>query len=122
MSADYGQIIKDGLWKNNGVLCMMLGLCPAMAMTGTATNGLGMGLATTVVMASSSLMVALLRNYVTHEVRLPTYILMVATNVTVVDMVMNAWLHELYKVLGLFIPLIVANCLPLARMEAFAAK
>ncbi|CAA7616353.1 electron transport complex subunit E [Magnetospirillum sp. SS-4] len=122
MSADYGQIVKDGLWKNNGVLCMMLGLCPAMAMTGTATNGLGMGLATTVVMASSSLMVALLRNYVTHEIRIPTYILMVATNVTVVDMVMNAWLHELYKVLGLFIPLIVANCLPLARMEAFAAK
>ncbi|WP_096704365.1 electron transport complex subunit E [Magnetospirillum sp. 15-1] len=122
MSASYGRIIKDGLWENNGVLCMLLGMCPTMAMTGTATNGLGMGLATAAVMAASNLMVAMFRNYVTHEVRIPVYILIVAANVTFVDLVMNAWMHELYKVLGLFIPLIVSNCLPLARLEAFAAK
>ncbi|KIL99055.1 Electron transport complex protein RnfE [Paramagnetospirillum magnetotacticum MS-1] len=122
MSASYGRIIKDGLWENNGVLCMLLGMCPTMAMTGTATNGLGMGLATAAVMAASNLMVAMFRNYVTHEVRIPVYILIVAANVTFVDLGMNAWMHELYKVLGLFIPLIVSNCLPLARLEAFAAK
>ena len=122
MSAKYGQIIKDGLWENNGVLCMLLGMCPTMAMTGTATNGFGMGIATAVVMAASNLMVAMFRNYVTHEVRIPVYILIVAANVTFVDLAMNAWMHELYKVLGLFIPLIVSNCLPLARLEAFAAK
>lgn len=122
MSATYGRIIKDGLWENNGVLCMLLGMCPTMAMTGTGTNGLGMGLATAVVMAASNLMVAMFRNYVTHEVRIPVYILIVAANVTFVDLGMNAWMHELYKVLGLFIPLIVSNCLPLARLEAFAAK
>ncbi len=122
MAASYGRIIKDGLWENNGVLCMLLGMCPTMAMTGTATNGLGMGLATAVVMAASNLMVAMFRKYVTHEVRIPVYILIVAANVTFVDLVMNAWMHELYKVLGLFIPLIVSNCLPLARLEAFAAK
>ena len=122
MAASYGRIVKDGLWENNGVLVMLLGMCPTMAMTGTATNGLGMGLATAAVMAASNLMVATFRNYVTHEVRIPVYILIVAANVTFVDLVMNAWMHELYKVLGLFIPLIVSNCLPLARLEAFAAK
>ncbi|ARJ65264.1 electron transport complex subunit RsxE [Magnetospirillum sp. ME-1] len=122
MSASYGRIVKDGLWENNGVLCMLLGMCPTMAMTGTGTNGFGMGIATAVVMAASNLMVAMFRNYVTHEVRIPVYILIVAANVTFVDLAMNAWMHELYKVLGLFIPLIVSNCLPLARLEAFAAK
>ncbi|CAA7625833.1 MULTISPECIES: electron transport complex subunit E [Magnetospirillum] len=122
MSTSYGRIVKDGLWDNNGVLCMLLGMCPTMAMTGTATNGFGMGIATAVVMAASNMMVAMFRNYVTHEVRIPVYILIVAANVTFVDLGMNAWMHELYKVLGLFIPLIVSNCLPLARLEAFAAK
>jgi electron transport complex protein RnfE len=122
MSMKYGQIVKDGLWENNGVLCMLLGMCPTMAMTGTATNGFGMGLATAAVMAASNLMVAMFRKYVTHEVRIPVFILIVAANVTLVDLIMNAWMHELYKVLGLFIPLIVSNCLPLARLEAYAAK
>lgn len=122
MSSDYRRIVKDGLWDNNGVLAMLLGLCPTMAMTTSATNGLGMGLATAVVMAASSLLVALFRNHITQEVRIPVYILIVAAMVTVVDLTMNAWMHELYKVLGLFIPLIVSNCLPLARLEAFAAK
>ncbi|MEN6629444.1 MAG: electron transport complex subunit E, partial [Sulfuricella sp.] len=113
---------RDGLWDNNGVFSMLLGMCPTMAMTTTATNGLGMGLATAVVMAASSLLVALFRNQITQEVRIPVYILIVAAMVTLVDLCMNAWMHELYKVLGLFIPLIVSNCLPLARLEAFAAK
>ncbi len=120
--ATYGTIARDGLWDNNGVFAMLLGMCPTMAMTTSATNGLGMGLATAVVMAASGLLVAMFRNYITTEVRIPVYILIVAAMVTVVDLGMNAWMHELYKVLGLFIPLIVSNCLPLARLEAFAAK
>jgi Na+-translocating ferredoxin:NAD+ oxidoreductase subunit E len=118
----YGRIVRDGLWENNGVLVMLLGMCPTMAMTATATNGFGMGLATAVVMAASSLMVATFRNYITREVRIPVYILIVAANVTFVDLAMNAYMHELYKVLGLFIPLIVSNCLPLARLESFASR
>jgi len=120
--SNYKTIIKDGLWDNNGVFSMLLGMCPAMAMTTSATNGFGMGLATAVVMAASSWLVAIFRNRITTEVRIPVYILIVAAMVTVVDLGMNAWMHELYKVLGLFIPLIVSNCLPLARLEAFAAK
>jgi Na+-translocating ferredoxin:NAD+ oxidoreductase subunit E len=122
MATQYGTIMRDGLWDNNGVLCMLLGMCPTMAMTTSATNGLGMGLATAVVMAASNLLVSVFRNQITQEVRIPVYILIVASMVTVVDLSMNAWMHELYKVLGLFIPLIVSNCLPLARLEAFAAK
>ena len=120
--SDYKTIVKDGLWDNNGVFSMLLGMCPTMAMTTSATNGFGMGLATAVVMAASSYLVAIFRNRISTEVRIPVYILIVAAMVTVVDLGMNAWMHELYKVLGLFIPLIVSNCLPLARLEAFAAK
>jgi electron transport complex protein RnfE len=122
MASDYKTIVKDGLWDNNGVFSMLLGMCPTMAMTTSATNGFGMGVATAVVMAASSYLVAVFRNRITQEVRIPVYILIVAAMVTVVDLAMNAWMHELYKVLGLFIPLIVSNCLPLARLEAFAAK
>jgi len=122
MTTRYGTIVRDGLWDNNGVLCMLLGMCPTMAMTTSATNGLGMGLATAAVMAASNLLVSLFRGAITQEVRIPVYILIVASMVTLVDLCMNAWMHELYKVLGLFIPLIVSNCLPLARLEAFASK
>jgi electron transport complex protein RnfE len=122
MTTDTKTIIKDGLWDNNGVLSMLLGMCPAMAMTTSATNGFGMGLATAAVMAASSLLVAAFRKRITQEVRIPVFILIVAAMVTLVDLAMNAFMHELYKVLGLFIPLIVSNCLPLARLEAFAAK
>lgn len=121
-SNQYSTIVKDGLWDNNGVFSMLLGMCPTMAMTTSATNGFGMGLATAVVMGASSYLVAVFRNQITTEVRIPVYILIVAAMVTLVDLAMNAWMHELYKVLGLFIPLIVSNCLPLARLEAFAAK
>ena len=122
MPSNYKTIIKDGLWDNNGVFSMLLGMCPTMAMTTSATNGFGMGLATAAVMAASSFLVAVFRKRITQEVRIPVYILIVAAMVTLVDLAMNAWMHELYKVLGLFIPLIVSNCLPLARLEAFAAR
>ena len=122
MTTQYKTIIRDGLWENNGVLSMLLGMCPSMAMTTSATNALGMGLATAAVMAASSMLVGMFRNQITQEVRIPVFILVVATMTTLVDLALNAWLHELYKVLGMFIPLIVSNCLPLARLEAFAAK
>jgi electron transport complex protein RnfE len=122
MATDYRSIARDGLWDNNGVFAMLLGMCPTMAMTTSATNGFGMGVATAVVMAASSLLVAVFRKAITQEVRIPVFILIVAAMVTLVDLAMNAFMHELYKVLGLFIPLIVSNCLPLARLEAFAAK
>ncbi|MCR4299022.1 MAG: electron transport complex subunit E [Gallionella sp.] len=120
--AEYRAIAREGLWDNNGVLTMMLGLCPAMAMTNSATNGLGMGLATAAVMTASTMLVSVFRNRFSQEVRIPVFVLIIATMVTVVDMCMNAWMHELYKVLGLFIPLIVVNCLPFARIEMFASK
>ena len=122
MSTSYGVIAKEGLWGNNVVFAQMLALCPLLAVTGTATNGLGMGLATTAVMIISGVSVALLRNAITPEVRIPAFVLIIAAIVTLVDMAMNAWLHELYKVLGLFIPLIVTNCAILGRAEAFASK
>lgn len=122
MATSYRTIIRDGLWDNNGVLCQMLGMCPTMAMTTSATNGLGMGLATAFVMATSNFLIAALRRYITREVRIPVYILIIAAMVTLVDLTLNAWMHELYKVLGLFIPLIVSNCLPLGRAEVFASK
>jgi len=122
MSTPYKDIMKDGLWSNNVVFAQLLALCPLLAVTGTATNGLGMGLATTAVMMATGLSVALLRNAITPEVRIPAFVLIIATVVTLVDMAMNAWLHELYKVLGLFIPLIVTNCAILGRAEAFAVK
>ena len=120
--AEYRTIAREGIWTNNGVLSMMLGLCPTMAMTNSATNGLGMGLATAAVMTASTLLVSLFRNHFSQEVRIPVFVLIIASMVTVVDMCMNAWMHELYKVLGLFIPLIVVNCLPFARIEMFASK
>ncbi|CAK0753477.1 SoxR (2Fe-2S) reducing system protein RsxE [Gammaproteobacteria bacterium] len=122
MATNYNQIIREGLWDNNGVFNMILGLCPTMAMTTSATNGFGLGLATAVTMIASNLLVSLLRGFITQEVRIPVYVVIVAAMVTVVDMMMNAWMHELYKILGLFIPLIVANCIQFARIEVFAAK
>lgn len=113
---------NDGLWDNNVVLSQMLALCPLMAVTTTAANGLGMGLATLVVMVASNLLVSAIRGIVTPQVRIPVFILMIAAMVTMVDMFLNAWMHELYKVLGLFIPLIVTNCAILGRVESFASR
>ncbi len=122
MKSDYKHILQDGLWSNNVVLSQMLALCPLLAVTATATNGLGMGLATLVVMVLSGLIISMLRNIMTAEIRIPVFVLIIATIVTLVDMIMNAWLHDLHKVLGLFVPLIVTNCAILGRAESFAFK
>ena len=122
MSMSYGIITRDGLWSNNVVFAQMLALCPLLAVTGTATNGLGMGIATTFVMISASIIISMLRGIISPEVRIPVFILLIAGTVTLVDLYMNAWLHDLYKVLGLFIPLIVTNCAILGRVESFASK
>tara|TARA_R110002094_G_scaffold98382_1_gene99054 strand:- start:5406 stop:6116 length:711 start_codon:yes stop_codon:yes gene_type:complete len=121
MSA-YSQIIKDGLWHNNVVFAQLLALCPLLAVTTTATNGLGMGLATTAVLTASNLLVSMSRSLLRAEVRIPIFVLLIATLVTLVDMLMNAWLHDLHRILGLFIPLIVTNCVILGRAEAFASR
>lgn len=118
----YSRITRDGLWDNNVVFAQTLGLCPTMAVTSTATNGLGMGLATTAVLIAANMLVSSVRHIVSDEVRIPVYIVIIATLVTLVDVSINAWAHDLYKVLGLYIALIVANCAVLGRAEAFAAK
>lgn len=118
----WGRIARDGLWGNNVVLAQMLALCPLLAVTGTATNGLGMGLATTAVMVASGLLISMLRGLITPEVRIPVFVLIIAVLVTLVDLGLNAWLHDLHKVLGLFIPLIVTNCAILGRAESFASR
>lgn len=119
---DYRRIMRDGLWDNNMVFAQMLALCPLLAVTGTATNGLGLGLASLVVLLLSNMVVALFRGIITPEVRIAVFVLLIAAIVTLVDMIMNAWLHELHKVLGLFIPLIVTNCAVLGRAESFASR
>jgi Na+-translocating ferredoxin:NAD+ oxidoreductase subunit E len=122
MSDHYGKIIKEGIWEQNVVFSQMLALCPAMAVTTSGTNGLGMGLATTAVLVVANILVSMIRHTVSSQVRIPVFVVLIATLVTIVDMAMNAWLHDLYKVLGLFIALIVVNCAILGRAEAFAVK
>ncbi len=119
---DYKRLTKDGLWSNNIVFAQLLALCPVMAVTGTATNGLGMGLATLFVLIASNLIVSSIRHFVSQAVRIPVYIVIIAALVTLTDMLINAYAYELYKVLGLFIALIVVNCAILGRAEAFASK
>ncbi|MFP4279052.1 MAG: electron transport complex subunit E [Halochromatium sp.] len=118
----YGALIGDGLWSNNQALVALLGLCPLLAVTTTATNGLGMGLATTTVIVLSNATVSLIRNLVRPEVRLPVFVLVIASFVTAVELTMQAQFYGLYLVLGLFIPLIVTNCAIIGRAEAFASK
>ena len=113
---------REGIWTNNIVFSQLLALCPLLAVTGTATNGLGMGIATIAVLVLSGVFVSMFRGVITPEVRIPDFVLIIASVVTLVDMTMNAWMHELYKVLGLFIPLIVTNCAILGRAESFASK
>ncbi len=115
-------IAGNGIWKQNSSIVQLLGLCPLLAVTTNAVNGIMLSLATIIVMAVANVAVASLRNFIPHEIRIPVFILIVAALVTVVDLLFNANLHELYLVLGIFIPLIVTNCIVLARVEAFAAK
>lgn len=122
MAANYRAIARNGLWDQNITFGQLLALCPMLAVTGTATNGLGMGLATMAVLVMSGAAVSLVRGAITPEIRIPAFVLVMACIVTVVDMALNAWLHDLHKVLGLFIPLIVTNCAVLGRAEAFASR
>lgn len=116
------QISKDGLWTNNPALVQLLGLCPLLAVTGTVVNALGLGLATMLVLVGSNLAVSLVRNYVPNAVRLPAFVMIIASYVTCTELLMQAYTYELYTVLGIFIPLIVTNCAILGRADAFAAK
>ena len=122
LSQDARDIIYNGLWKQNPGLVQILGMCPTLAISNNVVNALSLGLATAFVMAMSNGAVALVRNLIPHPVRIPVFILIIAALVTVVDLAMDAWAHPLFLVLGIFIPLIVTNCIVLARVEAFASK
>lgn len=118
----YKQIIQDGLWKNNPGLVQLLGLCPLLAVTNTVINALGLGLATILTLVASNGTISLLRNQIPDETRLPVFVMIIASIVTIIELSMNAWFHELYLILGIFIPLIVTNCSIIGRAEAFAAR
>jgi len=111
-----------GFFKENPVFVMLLGMCPTLGVTSSAINGLGMGLATTFVLVMSNIVVALVKDFIPEKVRIPSFIVSIASFVTIVEMVMQAWLPALFEALGLFIPLIVVNCIVLGRAEAFASK
>lgn len=118
----YKEITINGLWKQNPGVVQLLGLCPTLAVTTTAVNGLSLGLATALVMSASNGSVSPVRRFIPNEIRVPVFILVIAALVTVIDLSINAFAHPLHKVLGIFIPLIVVNCIVLARVESFAAK
>ncbi|GAB6070472.1 electron transport complex subunit E [Thiomicrorhabdus hydrogeniphila] len=119
---DYKQIIENGLWKNNQALVALLGLCPLLAVSNNAINGFGLGLATLLVLVLSNVLVSAIRNHVSDEIRIPVFIAIIATMVTIIDLLMNAYFHTLHGILGIFIPLIVTNCAILGRAEAYASK
>jgi electron transport complex protein RnfE len=122
MLTSYKEIASNGLWKQNPGVVQLLGLCPTLAVTTTAVNGLSLGLATALVMAAANGAVSPVRTFIPSEIRVPVFILVIAALVTVIDLSINAFAHPLHKVLGIFIPLIVVNCIVLARVESFAAK
>ncbi len=122
MNGIYSSIIREGLWKNNPALVQLLGLCPLLAVSNTVINGLGLGLATILTLVASNGLVSLLRKQIPDEARLPVFVLIIASIVTIIELLMNAWFHELYLILGIFIPLIVTNCAITGRAEAFAAR
>lgn len=122
ISQETRDIIYNGLWKQNPGIVQLLGLCPLLAISNNVVNALSLGLATTLVMAVASGSVAVIRNVIPHEIRIPAFVLIIAALVTVVELAMHAWMHALYIVLGVFIPLITTNCIVLARVEAFASK
>jgi electron transport complex protein RnfE len=115
-------IFYNGLWKQNAGIVQLLGLCPLLAISNTVVNAVSLGLATTLVMTLSGSAVAAIRDFIPNEARIPVYVLLIAVLVTIVQLLMNAYVYPLYLVLGIFIPLIVTNCIVLARAEAFASK
>lgn len=122
VTIDYKKITLDGLWHNNPGLIQLLGLCPLLAVTGNVINGLGLGLATLVTLTISNFAISASRRWVRSEIRIPYYVLVIASIVTMIEMIMHAVTPELHSVLGIFIPLIVTNCVIIGRAEAFASK
>ena len=116
------EITQNGLWNNNVALVQLLGLCPLLAVTSTVVNGLGLGIATLITLMLSNTIVSLIRGFVRSEVRLPVFVLIIASVVTIVELTMKALFFDLYLVLGIFIPLIVTNCAIIGRAEAFASR
>ncbi|WP_312982336.1 electron transport complex subunit E [Atlantibacter sp.] len=116
------EVVVQGLWKNNSALVQLLGLCPLLAVTSTATNALGLGLATTLVLTLTNTAISALRRWMPAEVRIPIYVMIIASVVSAVQMLINAYAFGLYQSLGIFIPLIVTNCIVIGRAEAFAAR
>jgi len=115
-------IVADGLWYNNPGLVQLLGLCPLLAISNTLINGLSLGLATLATLLVSNTLVSAGRRWIAPEIRIPVYVLIIATTVTVIELILRAWFHELYQVLGIFIPLIVTNCMIIGRAESFASR
>ncbi|PIE36656.1 MAG: electron transport complex subunit RsxE [Gammaproteobacteria bacterium] len=120
--AEFKKITTDGFWNNNAGLVQLLGLCPLLGVTNTLINGLGLGLATCLVLLISNISVSLIRNTIKDEVRIPVFVIIIAAAVTIVELLMQAFVYNLYTVLGIFLPLITTNCAIIGRAEAFAAK
>ncbi len=118
----YREITHNGLWKNNAALVQLLGLCPLLAVTGSVVNAMGLGLATLLVLTASNIVVSLVRNQVSEAIKIPAFVMVIATFTTTTELLMKAYTYELYLILGIFIPLIVTNCAILGRAEAFASK
>tara|TARA_B100001079_G_scaffold265192_2_gene270603 strand:+ start:571 stop:1203 length:633 start_codon:yes stop_codon:yes gene_type:complete len=119
---DYIKIVKNGLWGNNQALVALLGLCPLLAVTNNIVNAIGLGIATTFVLVASNVTISIFRNQIRREVRIPIFVLLIASFVTIVELLMQSYFYELYLILGIFVPLIVTNCAILGRAEAFASK
>jgi electron transport complex protein RnfE len=118
----YRELSLNGLWKNNPAIVQLLGLCPLLAVTGSAVNAIGLGLATTLVLVCSNTAVSLIRNVVSDAVRLPAFVMIIASAVTCIELLMQAYTYEMYQILGIFLPLITTNCVILGRADAFASK
>ena len=118
----YRELSLNGMWKNNPAIVQLLGLCPLLAVTGSVVNALGLGLATMLVLVSSNTAVSLIRNVVSEAVRLPAFVMIIASAVTCIELLMQAFAYELYQILGIFLPLITTNCVILGRADAFASK
>lgn len=118
----WGEIFANGVWHNNAGFIQLLGLCPLLAVSSTMVNALGLGLATLLTLIVCNLLVSLLRNVLRPEIRIPLFVLIIASVVTIIELVMEAWFHELFLILGIFIPLIVTNCAIIGRAEAFASR
>lgn len=122
MKDELKTLTQNGLWDNNPALVQLLGLCPLLAVTGTVTNALGLGLATMLVLIGSNVTVSLVRKWVPSEIRIPVFVMVIATFVTLIELFMNAFTYGLFMALGIFIPLIVTNCAIIGRAEAYASK